>query len=230
MTAPGPREQYVEMNVWAELLKTNLCPFCGSNLTNIRDPTQLNRLRIGCINCNQFYLPQKTPPTREKVKRKATQREKEKRAEMSGGSLYPPLQLHYFCGECYQMDLAILEERNELEKKLGTQLSKPTGNEGMAAIQVRNRSLVVEGYNIFPFSCRCGQRYQVTVTMDRTDPKEFQLFGIELGFHTQCVGCSHCFDKRVGVEEMQFRCDFNLQCPHIRKHLDRIRMVHEEDE
>lgn len=232
MTTEGPKERYVDMDKWSEILRTNLCPFCGSNLTNIRDSAQLNRLRIGCVNCNIFFRPEKSSK-REKVKKKLTIREKEKLAEKSGGSLYPPLELHYFCQVCYEndaqrkKDIAKREAEIKKQKHIGYIL---TGNEGMSAAEILNRTISPEASNMFPFSCRCGSRYLVSITMFRSHPDDFQLFGIELGFHTQCVACQHCFHKSVGAEEMTFRCDFNLQCPHISKHLDRVRMVDEEDE
>ncbi len=231
MTVEGLKDHFVESEEWIELLRTNLCPLCGSNLTNIPDPTQLNRLKIGCINCNRFFIPQRKPP-REKVKRKATLREKEKIAEKSGGSLYPPLSLFYFCPRCYENDLKQLKERAKREAEIkGVEYKgyTTTGDEGISLVDIINRSILPEIYNVFPFSCRCGYRYRATLIIDGTDPKQFPRFGIELGFHNQCVGCRHSFDKLIGTEEMFFRCDFTLQCSHIRKHLDRIRMVPDDD-
>jgi len=216
---------------WSKLLSDNLCPFCGSNLANISDPTQLNRLRLGCVNCNAFLMPP-GPKKREKVKRKLSLAEKEKQAERSGGSLYPPLELHYFCQVCYENDIA---RKIDLAKREAELKGKETwgyttnGMEGISLAEVHNRSVSPSGDNVFPFSCRCGSRYQVNLSMMRADPKSYQMFGIELGFHNKCVACRHCFDKRVDPEEMMFRCDFNLQCSHIKEHLDRVRLVDEDE-
>jgi len=227
-----PRERYVDMKEWTKLLSTNLCPFCGSNLANIPDAAQLNRLRLGCVNCNHFLLPP-GPKQREKVKRKLSLGEKERQAEQSGGSLYPPLELHYFCQVCYEKDIERKIKLAKREAKIKGQdfvrYTTTVGVEGMSNIEILNRSVSPEGDNVFPFSCRCGSRYQVNLTMFRSDPKDYQLFGIELGFHSQCVNCRHCFGKRVDPEEMLFRCDFDLQCPHIKEHLDRVRLVDEEE-
>jgi len=221
-----PTTSIVDFKIWSKLLKDNECPFCGTPTQRIPDPAQLFKIKTGCTECNTFFKPKVELSS--KPRKNPTIREKEEKARRSGGSLYPPLELHFFCPYCLLLDDNKIKDKNIMEEQLGIPKSEPIGDEGLTAAKIHNRTLIRSGDNMLPFTCSCGNRYFVSMTIEDMHKTKKPKFGVELGFHTDCFSCEHSFDKTVGSQDMTFKCDFDLDCPHIRKNPNRFYLVDDE--
>lgn len=157
---------------------------------------------------------------------KPTIREKEVATEGSGGSLYPPLPIYYFCEECQKTQITKIEEKNKYEREADLPLTIPTGREGftwswiqqimMTSVESELLTAVdPDNHTYLPFTCSCGARYELGLRLKKRDKIDHPRFAIVLGFHNKCNGCKHAFDKSIGTEHFKFRCDKNLQCPHM---------------
>jgi len=227
MNSKGEEKEFrsieLEWKDWSDLLLKFKCLECKSTLTRLPHPDFMHlppekRKRygkLGCSKCRIYY----EPPKGEKVKGEARQpslREKEKATERSGGSLYPPLPLHYFCEKCYEKSRKLLIEKNKIEAEADLPISVPTGFEGLVAIPVQQQMILKEAVTTLPFTCSCGQRRFVELTIHDRDMDEHLLFKVPIGHQTTCFNCRYAFDKGVGDNYFQFRCDFNTKCPDIK--------------
>lgn len=205
----------LEWEDWSNMLRDFKCPTpsCPKKIT--RKPVSEKRTKLVCENCKIYYEP---PKPREKVKRDLSLRTKELAAQRSGGSLYPPLPLYYYCETCHTVVLKRIARKNQFEREANIQLTLPRGDEGYTYTLVQQHLILPLALDeTFPFTCACGQRYYVNVKLIRRDRTKHPLFGIELGFHTNCMACKFAFEQSTTGYSFQFRCDKNTDCKHIQE-------------
>ena len=200
-------------DVWSNMLRDFKCPTCETKVE--RKKFSETEAKFACDNCKTYL----EPPKRRKGERKDPDlRTKEAAAERSGGSLYPPLPIYYFCEGCQETKLKRIELRNHYEVEAELPLTLPDGKEGFTYSLITQRLILpYEEAPTFPFTCGCGQRYYLDLKLIKRDKIKHPLFAIQLGFHTECMRCRYAFDKGVGKDYFQFRCDKNLDCSHIQQ-------------
>ena len=122
-----------------------------------------------------------------------------------------------------------LDRRIKRATEQGIKIPEPTGLEGMSHALARNRSRLVEVNLTLPFTCKCGTRYYLDVVLRSRDRRDHYLFGIEMGYHADCMGCPMAWNISVGKDDMTFRCDLNLNCVIIKDKKHYFVMVDEDE-
>lgn len=218
MTETKQKWMIVELDwtEWSNMLRDFGCPTpsCKKKLTRKTNPE--GHIKLACEDCKTYFEPTKK---REKVKeRDVSLRTKEAAAQRSGGSLYPPLPIYYYCEGCHELALKRIEHRNRFEQEANIQLTLPKGDEGYTSTLVQQHLLLPLALNEeFPFTCACGKRYSANVKLIQRDRTKHPLFAIEMGFHNNCMACKYVFEQATARDSFQFRCDKNTDCEHIQK-------------
>ena len=204
----------MEWNDWSNMLRDFSCPTPSCSKKLVRIPISEKMTKLGCELCKIYFEP---PKRREKVKeRNRSLRTRETAANRSGGSLYPPLPLYYYCSGCHELAFKRIERKNRFEQDANLQLTLPKGDEGFTFTLVQQHLILPLALNeSFPFTCACGERYFADLKLIRRDRTKHPLFGVELGFHTNCMSCKHVFDQGITQNHFRFRCDKNMDCEHI---------------
>lgn len=231
MSKAEPEEfGYEELSweVWNNLLLVQQCPNCEGKIDRLPHPTIPKRAHLGCKKCHIYLLP--PPKDQTEQRQEQSVRDREKQAELSGGSLYNPLELHYFCPNCYTDAIKKIQGKNKFEIKADLPPTLPDGTEGLAHTLVQQRMFSTnDSTESFPFECICGLRYYVEMRLFSREPEMHRLLGVELGFHSQCVNCKLGWNKAVGTNHFQFRCDLNLNCPLVRHMRARFYTIKEDE-
>lgn len=226
-TAYTARE--LDLVAYGNALKNSQCPDCKNPLEQRKSPEDGRTYFMSCPNCSLFFIPQQKAQIRPPRDPKVSVSQLENAAELSGFSRYEPLNIHLFCGKCWKNDMDKLERKTKRATDQGLKMPKPTGLEGMSHSLVRNRSRL-HGVNLtLPFTCKCGTRYYLDVTLRRRDKKGHYLFGIEMGYHADCMRCPMAWHISVGKDDMTFRCDINLNCVIIEDKKHHFTMVDEDE-
>lgn len=216
--------------VWGNMFKNNQCPICKNPLEQYRN-IEPGRIRyfMACNKCCLFFIPKPKQQTKPREKEPVSVSKLEKAAERSGFSRYEPLNIHYFCGKCWKNDMDKLQRKINRTSVQGLKTPKPTGLEGMSHTLVRNRSRMDEVNLTLPFTCKCGDRYYLDVTLRKRDKRDYYLFGVQMGYHADCMGCPMAWNISVGKDDMNFRCDLNLNCVIIKDKKHHFIMVDEDE-
>lgn len=218
------RSVELDWKSWSDLLFNFKCLECSKTLQRLPHPDYTHLPpeeaekfgKIGCGGCFIYYEPPQETKEEKEEARQPSLREKEKTTERSGGSLYPPIPIHYFCEICYKQARLKLLNKNKIEVENDLPVSVPSGYEGLVAIPVQQQMILKDHITTLPFTCSCGTRRFIEITM-HDSIGDYLLFEVPLGFHDKCFNCRHVFDKRVGEDVFRFRCDFNTKCPDIKE-------------
>ena len=214
-------------DAWSDMLRDFKCPTCKKTIA--RRQIDEKRAKLACESCHTYLEP---PKKRKSTPQSPDRRTREAAAERSGGSLYPPLPIYYYCENCHQVKLKRIEMKNRYEQEAELQLTLPDGTEGFTNSLINQRLIMPWEKNpSFPFTCACGQRYYLDLKLVQRDRTQHPLFGVKLGYHSECMRCKHAFDAGTTQDHFQFRCDKNINCPHIQKirerHPERLWVIEE---
>ena len=220
----------LDITTYTEALKNNKCPDCHNPMEQYQSPEDKVTYFMSCPHCLLFFIPKRTQNVRPPKDPKVSISQLEKAAELSGLSRYEPLNIHFFCEKCQENDMIKLSKKAIRAFDQGLKVPKLSGLEGMSHSLVRNRSRLADVNLTLPFTCRCGNRYYLDVTLKLRNKEDHYLFGVEMGYHADCMRCPMAWHISVGKKEFTFRCDLNLNCIIIKDKKHHFIMVDEDDD